>query len=703
MRMIAWAGLALATAASAQPDGRMPTVPPTPVSGARSASAALPLEAFAHLPRLTQAALSPDGRRVAELRHLDDETQLVTRDPDRETGVQVVMRTDQRRFTILWFRWVNDERLLVVTSGVGVGLMQIDHGEVGMISVRADGSGAFRILERLSDFGPMGGTVPGSYVGVSLPSRVVDWMPDDGHRLMVEIVEPGNVDPSVFLVNVDDNGHKRIFRERPDLSHWIADADHHVRVGLRQRDGDIAVMVCDPDGTHWRIAWRFRQLSQETVWPLGFGKDPNLLYVTADHQGRTAVFEVDLRDPALKRRLKYSHPVFDVGGVLLRSRASGEVIGVSRQTSEPMDSPAAQDSGRASIWADEYRRIYAEVDQALPNRFNEILSWSRDERRLLVHSIANGRPERFTVVTRPTSGPLQLQPLTDPYPDLPATQLAGKRPVRVQARDGRLLVALLTLPPGAADSGLPAVVMPHGGPQWADDAGFDPWVEFLASRGYAVLQLNFRGSTGEGWELLAAGLQRWGLEMQDDLTDATQWLVRSGVADPRRIAIVGASYGGYAALMGAAKTPELYRCAVSLAGVTDLVELARRFWDTPQRRLAFERQIGDPERDRDRLLATSPARLASRIQVPVLMLHGTEDATVPFSQSEAMAQALRDAGKPHRLVPLAQGDHALSRNAHRILFLRELDAFLAEHLGNTAAANAPPTASAAQAGRPPPH
>jgi dipeptidyl aminopeptidase/acylaminoacyl peptidase len=192
------------------------------------------------------------------------------------------------------------------------------------------------------------------------------------------------------------------------------------------------------------------------------------------------------------------------------------------------------------------------------------------------------------------------------------------------------------------------------------------------------------------------------MEMQDDLTDATQWLIRSGVADPRRIAIVGASYGGYAALMGAAKTPDLYRCAVSLAGVSDLLELARRFWNTPQRRTAFERQIGDPERDRDRLIATSPARLASRIQVPVLLLHGTEDGTVPFSQSEAMAQALRDAGKAYRLVPLPQGDHALSRNALRIIFLRELDGFLAEHLGNTAAANALPAASEAQPGGQPP-
>jgi dipeptidyl aminopeptidase/acylaminoacyl peptidase len=667
-----WRGLAIAAAlaAASLAMAHPAAVPALP-----------PLEAFAHLPRITQAALSPDGKRVAELRNLDDQTVLVTRDLDSDGPPRVAMQTDKRRFTIQWFKWVSDERLVVGTRGMGVGLMQIDHGEVGMISVRADGSGAFRLLERLSDFNAMGGN--GVIGGVSLPSRVVDWMPDDGHHILVEIVEPGGEDAAVFRVNIDDNGSQRVMRERPDMSGWITDARHQVRVGLRQREDDIAVMVCDPDGSNWRVAWRYKRLSRASVTPLGFGSDPNRLFVSADHQGRRAVFEVDLRDARLVPQLKYSDPVFDVGGPLMRSRATGEVVGVWSGTTAGSAGGAlgaAPESGQASIWVAAYKRQYDEINRALPGRLNHVVSSSRDDRRALVHSTANGRPDQFVVATFLGDTPPRLQALTDPYPELAPAQLVGKRPVRVEARDGRLLVALLTLPRGPLMTGLPAVVMPHGGPQGADDARFDPWVEFLASRGYAVLQLNFRGSIGEGYEHMAAGLQRWGLEMQDDIADATHWLIQSGVADSGRVAIVGASYGGYAALMGAVRTPTLYRCVVSLAGVTDLIELSRRFWDDPDRRVSFEQQIGDPDRDRDRLLATSPARQASRIQVPVLLLHGTEDSTVPYSQSEAMAAALKASGKAHKLVTLAQGDHGLSRNEHRAAYLRELESFLAENL-----------------------
>jgi dipeptidyl aminopeptidase/acylaminoacyl peptidase len=643
---------------------------------------ALPaLEAFAHLPRITRAALSPDGKRVAELRNLEDQTVLVTRTLDSDDPPRVVMRSDKHRFTIRWFKWVSDERLVVGTRGVGVGLMEIDHGEVGMISVRADGSGAFRLLERLSDFSPIGGSYTSG--GVALPTRVVDWIPDDGHHILVEIVEPGNVDASVYSVNVDTNGSKRVLRDHPDISNWLTDATHRVRVGLRRREDDVAVMVCDPDGSNWRVAWRYKTLSRESVWPLGFGTDPNRLFVSADHQGRRAIFEVDLRDAQLTRQLKFSHPVHDVGGPLLHSKATGEAVGVwSGRIGAATDESAgaAQESGQAHYWVSAFRRPLDAVDRALPGSQNHILTWSNDNQRALVHSTANGRPDQFFVARFSDAAPPQLQALIDPYPELALDQLVGKRPVRVEARDGRLLMALLTLPRGPVTTGLPAVVMPRSGAQADDDMRFDPWVEFLASRGYAVLQLDFRGSIGEGYEHMAAGLQRWGLEMQDDISDATQWLIRSGVADSGRVAIVGASYGGYAALMGVVRTPGLYRCAVSLAGVTDLIELARRFWDNRTLRASFERQIGDPDRDREQLLATSPARLASRIQVPVLLLHGTEDSTVPYSQSEAMAAALKASGKTHKLVTLAQGDHALSRNEHRAAYLRELEGFLAENL-----------------------
>lgn len=249
--------------------------------------------------------------------------------------------------------------------------------------------------------------------------------------------------------------------------------------------------------------------------------------------------------------------------------------------------------------------------------------------------------------------------------------------VKIKARDGLELPGYLTLPLETAPKNLPAVVLVHGGPQSHDNADFDVWTQFLANRGYAVLQVNYRGSTGHGRQLMAAGLGRWGLEMQDDLADATRWLAERGTADPRRICIVGASFGGYAALMGAIKTPDLYRCAASFAGVTDLVELAGDNSYAGLREV-FALQVGS---DRDRLRATSPRNLAQNIKIPVLLMHGTKDRSVPYVQAQWMAEAMTTAGKPFRLVTQADGDHHLSIYAHHLQFYRELELFLAQNLG----------------------
>lgn len=232
------------------------------------------------------------------------------------------------------------------------------------------------------------------------------------------------------------------------------------------------------------------------------------------------------------------------------------------------------------------------------------------------------------------------------------------------------------------------MLLPHGGPGSRDNLDFDPWTAFLADRAYGVLQVNFRGSEGYGHDFEAAGWQRWGLEMQDDLTDAVGWAVKEGIADAGRICIVGASYGGYAALMGAVKTPELYRCAVSFAGVTDLPDLIGHMGQYVGGSDAAKRQIGKAWGDRERLRATSPALQAERIQVPVLLLHGSDDRSVPVEQGEAMATALKRAGKTYRYVELEGGDHHLSRQAHRLTFFKELEGFLGEHLKPAVAVNA---------------
>jgi dipeptidyl aminopeptidase/acylaminoacyl peptidase len=270
------------------------------------------------------------------------------------------------------------------------------------------------------------------------------------------------------------------------------------------------------------------------------------------------------------------------------------------------------------------------------------------------------------------------------YPGLASAQLGEVRVVSYTARDGTTIPAYLTLPPGGLEKDLPLVVLPHGGPEDRDDFAFDWWPQFIATRGYAVLQPQYRGSTGFGDAFRLAGRKQWGGLMQDDVTDGVKWLINQGVADPHRVCIVGSSYGGYAALAGAAFTPELYACAASINGITNLPELgayARDHFGSDSFQVGYWRDdIGSP-RDPE-VAARSPLNAVENIRSPVMLMYSTDDTVVPPSQSEAMAHALQRNGKDFSLVTLGGDDHWLSRSATRVKILKELDSFLAKNLRN---------------------
>ena len=221
------------------------------------------------------------------------------------------------------------------------------------------------------------------------------------------------------------------------------------------------------------------------------------------------------------------------------------------------------------------------------------------------------------------------------------------------------------------------MINPHGGPISRDDGDFDYWAQFFSSRGYAVLQVNFRGSSGYGLEFMKAGLKNWGLNMQDNLEDSVRWLIYKGIADPDSICIVGGSYGGYAALMGVAKTPELYACAISFAGISDLRKMLGHTRHYTNRRVA-EEQIGT---DKKQLKETSPRLLAESIQVPVLLAHGSKYPVVPVQQSRLMESALEKHNNEFEYLEFKDGDHFLSSAGHRLVFFKAMERFLARYLG----------------------
>jgi dipeptidyl aminopeptidase/acylaminoacyl peptidase len=294
-----------------------------------------------------------------------------------------------------------------------------------------------------------------------------------------------------------------------------------------------------------------------------------------------------------------------------------------------------------------------------------IVSWSADFKRLILYTEGDGDAGTFWLVDGKA-----VRPYAYSYPELPDASLGPTRVVSYKAGDGLDIHGVLTLPPGRQAKGLPLVVMPHGGPEAHDNAGvFDWWAQAFASRGYAVFQPNFRGSSGYGVDFRDAGFGQWGRKMQTDISDGVAELAREGVIDPKRACIVGASYGGYAALAGVTVQTGLYRCAVSYGGLSDLNYLLNEESGGGDDRNAGMRYmhkfLGVADNDAAVLHGLSPARLAERADAPILLLHATDDTVVPIGQSREMERRLRQAGKPVAFVEIKGEDHWLSRDASR--------------------------------------
>jgi hypothetical protein len=251
------------------------------LAGLSEGAAAVPLEAFAGLPAVDEVTLSPDGERYAALMNVGKETVLITRELVGSTPVKALLKTDNREFRFQWIRWVNNERLVMsVMYPSQRGWVEV--AETRLLSIKRDGTGINNLV-RYSYF-------DGQRERAQFQDRVVDWLPEDGHHLLLQLSDSGEPTPGVYRVDVDTGRRVPVHSGRSHVRHWMTDLSHRVRVGIRQREAQVEVLVCDPDGSNWRTAWAFGLFDREAVWPMGFGTNPNKLYVHADHEGRQGIF-----------------------------------------------------------------------------------------------------------------------------------------------------------------------------------------------------------------------------------------------------------------------------------------------------------------------------------------------------------------------------------------------------------------------------
>lgn len=455
--------------------------------------------------------------------------------------------------------------------------------------------------------------------------------------------------------------------KNPGLAGLLADEDLTVRAGYAPLpDGGFDLMVRDDTRAGWRRLLTVGPDDTTATTLLAFSADGASLLATSSLGGDTAAL-VRLDLATGRQRTLVDDDEADVAGALLHpDTREPQIVTLVKERTEYRTLDPGVEADLAAI------RALHRGDPVLLGRDHA------DRRWLVGFTTDTGPVPYFSYDRADRTGRF----LFDSRPAMSRYRLASMEPFRYTARDGLTIHGYATFPPDAGRRELPTVLLVHGGPQTRDTWGFDPQVQWLANRGYLCVQVNYRGSTGYGKAFTNAGDREWGGRMHDDLVDAVAHVVAAGWADPRRVAIYGGSYGGYAALVGAAFTPEVFRCAVDVVGPSNLrtlLETIPPYW-TPMAADLYKR-VGNPETDGDFLWSRSPLSRAGDIRIPLLIAQGANDPRVKRAESEQIVAALRDAGVDHEYVLFPDEGHGFAKPANRLRFYAAAERFLARHLG----------------------
>jgi len=630
----------------------------------------LPIEDFSRVPDTAGARLSPDGKRLAFLRdfhgltmlHVADiETNKVTRlDVSESVGVSNAGKEVTR------FRWIGDRRLVATTT-------QNDR-VFGMVAMDCDGKRLKGLFGWERDRLELGG-----------PAWATDIFHafNDAEQNVLTLSWPAGPNrPEIQKLSTLDGLAKTVVKNPGEVAHWGLDFDGVARFGILTHGDLSGAIYRASEKDEWQTILPLKN-RQGLLRIAGFDRASNRILVTMlNEQKRWTIFPLDPATGDIGAAL-LTDPVYDIvpdrgiagaGGIALAStifsKRKQSLAGVRYYTEAP----------RVKWFDKEYLTCQAGVDKKLPDTVNVLVDESDDGRKQLWYGFSDQHPGAYHLLDLDKKS---FTPLAPRMGWIKPAQMAPMLAVKYAARDGLVIHGYLTVPAGHQPKGLPLVVMPHGGPWVRDVWGFDPLVQLLANRGYAVLQMNYRGSPGYGDELFKSAKLQIGKQIQDDIEDGTRWAVAAGVADPRRVAILGMSYGGYSALFALGKNPELYRCGISFAGVTDWVAIYddSDVADYKESKRHWREQIGDPSKDKAVLQAISPVSFADKITAPVLIMQGKQDKRVPPDQARRMIAALEQAGRKPQSLFLSEVGHNYGDQRKKAEIFKAMVDFLEKNLG----------------------
>ncbi|MBQ6774839.1 MAG: S9 family peptidase [Synergistaceae bacterium] len=600
----------------------------------------LPMEDFFKNPESASFAISPDGTKLAFMRPWEHRMNVYVRDIATGEEKRVTSATER---DIAGFFWKGNGKVVFVQDSGGD-----ENFHIYITDIKGSEARDLTPFEKVR-------------------AGIVDDLEDDPNHMLIDM---NKRDPEVFDVfrcDINTGELVQIAENPGGIIGWMTDHDGKLRAAI------------DTDGVNTSFLYRttedepFRTLIttnfKETFDPALFAYDNKMMYIESNlSSDKTAIYTFD---PEANKVLDlvFEHDEVDAGGIL-HSKKRKKITGVTFTT----------DKRHYKFFDEDREELQKAVDKFFPNYEAVVVDMDDDERRVIVRTYSDRTRGAYYLYDRKDNSISKLAELS---PWLKEEQMAPMKAITYKSRDGLTIHGYITLPEGVESKDLPLVVNPHGGPSARDVWGFDSLAQFLANRGLAVLQVNFRGSTGYGKSFWQAGFKQWGRKMQDDVTDGVLWAVDQGIADRNRLAIFGGSYGGYSALAGATFTPDLYACAVSYVGPSNiftLLETIPPYWK-PLREMEYE-EIGDPVKDKELLEAISPVFHAENIKIPQLVAQGANDPRVNKAESDQIVEAVRKAGKDVVYMVKDNEGHGFHNEENRFDFYRQMEEFFRKHLGS---------------------
>ena len=599
----------------------------------------IPMEDFFRNPEKCYVMVSPRGHYLSWMEPWERRLNIYVKNLQSGEVVRVTSVTER---DVQSYFWANDQRIIYAMDKDG-------DENVRLIAVDWDGGNHI-------DLTPL----------ENVKCMLLDELINDDEHILFGMNQRNPELFDVYRLNVNSGEMEIVAENWGDITDWLCDHDGKLRLAISSDGVNNGVFYRPTEADEWKeiAVYNFR----ESFAPLFFTFDNRALYASSNvGRDKAAIVEYNL-DTQTENKVIFAHPEVDVN-TLIRSTKRKVITGVYFET----------DRGQYQLFDDHRKRIQEFVDAKLPLYQNVVVNSDLDESIYIIYS-SNDRTygSYYWLDVRAW----KLNKLFDLAPWLHEEELAEMKSIQYSARDGLPIKGYLSLPPGVEPNKLPLVVNPHGGPWARDSWGFNPEVQFLVNRGYAVLQMNFRGSTGYGRQFWEASFKQWGLSMQDDITDGVMWMIDQGIADPTRIAIYGGSYGGYATLMGIVKTPDLYAAAVDYVGVANLFTFMDSFpayWK-PIVDMMHE-MIGHPDQDAELYKAVSPVMHVDRIKTPLFIAQGANDPRVKQHESDQMVEALRQRGIAVEYMVKENEGHGFANEENSFDFYNAMEAFLRKHIG----------------------